>query len=151
MQARRFLPGVMAAALLAGLPPASADRSPQTNYLLRCAGCHGMSGAGAPNAGIPDFRGKVGSLAMTQDGRLYLMHVPGVVGSQLSHREIAEVTNYLMQRWGGDSAGAGYQAFTEAEVRRLREENVADVVVLRRDVVRELEVLGLPVATYPWP
>lgn len=132
-------------------PAPQGELSPQANYVLRCLGCHRPDGAGSPAGGIPDFNNYVASFAETERGREYLMHVPGVVGASLSDNEIAEVMNYIMQRWGGTSLRANFQPFSAEEVARLRQTNVGDVVKYRRIVVAELQAMGLPVADYPWP
>lgn len=144
-------------ALALALPPALpalADPgtwSAGTNYILRCIGCHGTDGAGSEQAGIPDFRGYVGSFSRSEDGRRYLMHVPGVTNASLTDAQIAEVMNHVMERFGGSSLPADFRPFTAAEVTALRSEPVADVVALRREVAARLAAEGHPVAGYPWP
>ena len=102
----RIAPLTLLPALLFAAPGFAQDKTPHTNYVLRCAGCHGMGGAGAPSAGIFDFNGMVGAFAGIDEGRTYLMHVPGVSGSGLSDAEIAAVMNYVMETWAGDSLPA---------------------------------------------
>lgn len=125
--------------------------SPETNFALRCLGCHGPEGLGTEKGGIPNFQDFVGSFSTLESGRKYLMNVPGVVGSSLSDGEIAGVMNYVMHKWGGKSLPETYQPFTADEVKRLRQFDVGDVVAYRREVVKEIEKSGLPVAPYPWP
>ena len=137
--------------LLFAAPGFAQDKTPHTNYVLRCAGCHGMSGAGAPSAGIFDFNGMVGAFAGIDEGRTYLMHVPGVAGSGLSDAEIAAVMNYVMETWAGDSLPEPYEPFTRAEVTARRAIPIPDVVENRREVVALLEALGIETADYPWP
>jgi len=135
---------------LAGTAQAQ-ERSAHANYVLRCAGCHGMTGTGAPEAGIFDFNGFVGAFAGTQEGRTYLMHVPGVAGSGLSDADIAAVMNYVMETWAGDSLPEPFKPFTEAEVTERRAIHIPDVVAKRREVVGRLEEMGIETADYPWP
>ncbi|TPE51892.1 c-type cytochrome [Amaricoccus solimangrovi] len=120
--------------------------SPHASYALHCSGCHTMSGGGAPEAGIPDFRNSVGNIAGSEAGRTYMMHVPGVVSAGLTDAEIAEVMNYVLDAWG-----AGASPFTAAEVTRRRAVAVGDVVAERRRVAAELSGAGIPTAQYPWP
>ena len=134
---------VLSAGVQAGVPAA-------TQYLIHCSGCHRADGSGSLRGGIPDLRGYVGSFGRLNDGRTYLMHVPGVVGSGLDNAEIAAVMNYIFDRWAAAPAGDPVPVFTAAEVARLRELSVPDVVKARRRVVRELEARNLPVAAYPW-
>ena len=125
--------------------------SPKNHFILRCVGCHGPDGSGSEKGGIPDFNGYVGAFSYLPEGRLYLMHVPGVVGSGLSDQEIADVMNYLMHEWGGASMDDTYQPFSEHEVQSLRAQPLKDVVDYRRKVVEKLKAEGRPVAPYPWP
>jgi mono/diheme cytochrome c family protein len=144
-----------ALASLASAAPAAAQYltvqySTETLYVLRCAGCHGFDGSGSEAAGVPAFPGFVGAFARDREGRIYMAHVPGVVGSGLSDAEIANVLNYIVATFAGDPPGA-LEPFTEQEVTELRAEDVADVVGYRRDVARRLTAEGVPVADYPWP
>jgi cytochrome c553 len=129
----------------------AAERSPTVNYVLRCSGCHGMDGSGHESAGVPDFRGAVGAFASDEQGRTYLLHVPGIVNSSLSNAEIAAVLNYVMEQWAGDSLGAGFVRFTPKEAAERRAEPVSDVVVFRRRIVERLGGEGIHTANYPWP
>lgn len=142
---------VLVATALVAAPAVATERSAHTNYVLRCTGCHGMEGAGSEQAGIPDFRGYVGSFARSEDGRLYLMHVPGVTNASLGDAEVAAVMNYVMERFAGASRDPQTAPFTAEEVARLRAEPVADVVALRRTVAAQSTSAGWPVAGYPWP
>ena len=139
----------MALLLVLSLSAAGAqDYAPRVNYVLHCAGCHGMTGEGSRTGGIPAFPGSVGHIASVDAGRTYMMHVPGVVSAGLSDAQIAEVMNYILAEW---SEGADFTPFDAAEVTRRRAEPVANVVEYRRVVVDELAAQGIEVAYYPWP
>jgi mono/diheme cytochrome c family protein len=129
----------------------AADRTARTNYVLRCIGCHTADGTGLPNAGIPDFVGKIGAFAHTADGRAYLLHVPGVIGSSLSAAETADVLNYIMDTWGGASLPRDYTRFTADEVTELKARSIGNVVKFRHKVAADLAADGIAVADYPWP
>lgn len=124
-----------------------ANYNANTNYILRCAGCHGISGLGTANAGVPPFPESVGHIAMLDEGRTYMLHVPGVIGSSLSNTQIAEVLNYILERWSDEP----FTPFTLAEVEERRAESVPDIVVARRAIVDTLLGQGISVAEYPWP
>ncbi|MCW5695653.1 MAG: hypothetical protein KIS96_02840 [Bauldia sp.] len=144
--------GVAAAAAIAGhAVAADGERTAQANYILRCAGCHGMAGAGVPHAGIPDFHGLVGVFAGDEEGRTYLFNVPGVVGSSLSDAEKAAVMNLIMKRWAGESLPADFAAFTAEEVTARRAVPVESIVDFRRAIVDRLSAEGIVTAEYPWP
>lgn len=142
----RLLATILASAL-AGPLAAGAGPSPRVNYVLRCAGCHGMEGLGTETGGVPGFPGSVATLVNDDEGRTYVVHVPGVVGSSLSDAEIAAVMNYVIERWGDTPA----PAFTAEEVARRRAVAVPDVVAFRRTLTARLAAEGKPLAPYPWP
>lgn len=150
---RTSVVAAMAAVLAAVSAPAAGagELSPRTNYILRCTGCHGMDGAGSPIGGIPDFRNLVGAFAADEEGRSYIMHVPGVVASGLTDREIAGVVNFVMTTWAGSSLPPDFRPFTEQEVTRLRLSPVNNVVDMRRALVARLKAQGVATADYPWP
>ena len=146
----------MALFLLAVTTTASAGSAPgaippQHNYTLWCTGCHRPDGAGNPQGGIPDFRDSVGYFTSLPEGRLYLVHVPGVMDSGLAPEDIAAVLNYVIRRWGGRSVPDNYVPFTGTEVENLLETEIHDVVPLRRKLVQQLQQQGISVADYPWP
>lgn len=129
----------------------SAERTPTTNYVLKCIGCHLQDGTGQSSAGIPDFVGKVGVFASLPEGRAYLLHVPGVIGSSLSNKEIADLLNYVMEMYAGESLPVPYEPFSADEVATLRTTEVGNVVKYRRVVAAKLAESGIKVADYPWP
>lgn len=134
--------------LLAATAVQAADHSARFNYILKCAGCHTGTGKGLPHAGIPPFPGYIDAFARDDDGRTYMIHVPGVVGASLSDAQVADVLNYVVESWGDPSAVA---PFTAEEVRVRRAKAVPDVVVYRRQLVKRLKAEGAQVADYPWP
>src|SRR5690606_4068351 len=124
-----------------------ANYNANTNYILRCAGCHGVSGMGTANAGVPPFPQSVGHIAALDEGRTYMLHVPGVISSSLTNQQIADVLNYIVDRWSDEPV----EHFTLAEVERRRAEKLPDIVVARRAIVDTLLAQGISVAKYPWP
>ena len=150
-RARRASAGAGALAALSLAAGADAQSySAETIYLLRCSGCHGLDGVGSMEAGVPPFPGFVGAFVGDEEGRLYVTHVPGVVGSGLDDAEIAIVLNYIIAKWADEPEGA-IEPFTAEEVAALRAVSIADVVGYRRGVVARLTAEGVAVADYPWP
>lgn len=137
--------------LLATGMASAAERTPKANFVLKCMGCHLSDGSGMPASGIPDFVGKVGVFAAVPEGRAYLLHVPGVIGSSLTDAQIADVLNYIMDTWAGASLPDNYVPFDASEVSELRQKDIGNAVNYRRVVVEKLEALGLSAADYPWP
>lgn len=125
--------------------------SAKSLYVLKCSGCHRIDGTGAPEAGIPPFPGFIAPLARNPDGRVYIAHVPGIVGSRLSNEQLVEVLNYVIDEWSGEEDTSSTPRFTAEEFARLRAVPVTNVVEFRRDVVTQMIESGDPVADYPWP
>ncbi len=142
---------ILLALLVSAVPVFADERPAPVNYVLRCLGCHLPDGTGLPAAGIPDFVGKVGVFAGNPDGRRYLLHVPGVINSGLSDQETADLLNYIMQTYAGDSLAADSAPFTGPEVAELKAANVGNVVAYRRKIAAGLAAQGYEVADYPWP
>lgn len=126
-------------------------RSAKSLYILKCSGCHGADGSGAPTAGIPPFPGFIAALARHAAGRVYIAHVPGIVGSRLSNEQLVKVLNYVIDEWSGEEGTRSAPRFTVEEFTRLRAVPVTNVVAYRRDVVARMRESGEPVADYPWP
>lgn len=126
---------------------AASELSPRANYILRCAGCHGIEGAGTVKGGVPSFHGSVSDLANDDAGRTYVLNVPGVLGASLTDSEIAAVMTYVVDRWGGAPA----PPFTPEEVALRRAKPVADIVALRRALAARFAAEGRPLPEYPWP
>jgi len=146
----RFVLAIILVALSCNVVPA-AERSAPVNYVLRCLGCHLPDGHGLPESGIPDFVDRIGAFTGLPEGRAYLMHVPGVIGSSLTDKEIADVMNYIVETYAGTSTPKDYVPFTGAEVETLRAQQIGNVVHYRRLVAAKLQELGIEVADYPWP
>jgi mono/diheme cytochrome c family protein len=143
----RHLPIFLLLGLGLAFPAAASGPSGRSNYILRCAGCHGMEGLGTEIGGVPAFPNSVGILANDDEARTYMMHVPGVVGASLDDAQIATVMNYIIDRWGETSA----PAFTPEEVTRRRAIPVPDVVALRAKIAARLAAEGKSLSPYPWP
>ena len=144
---------VLLATLSTGFAAArDGERPAAVNYVLHCSGCHGVDGSGHETAGVPNFRESVGFFATDEEGRIYLLHVPGVINSNLSNAEIAAVLNYVVEQWAGSSTGRKFVRFTAGEVAERRVRSVSDVVRLRRQIaLRLLQREGIQTAIYPWP
>lgn len=124
--------------------------SPKALYMLRCSGCHRADGLGAPSAGVPPFPGSIDKIAKDPGGRVYLLHVPGVVSSGLPNAQLAAVMNYVLDEWSREP-GAPASRFTAEEVAELRAVKVIDVVAYRRAMAARMAKDGVQIADYPWP
>ncbi|MDR3468639.1 MAG: cytochrome c [Xanthobacteraceae bacterium] len=137
---------LLGASLVGGAGGADAGESVEYLYRLHCSGCHGVEGAGSLVGRIPPFVGIVGHFAGTEEGRLYLVRVPGVANAALSDDDTARLLNYVLHTWGSAELPADARDFTAAEVGKSRETHVDDISRLRAKLGAELAKHGKSIA-----
>jgi mono/diheme cytochrome c family protein len=106
------------------------------NYQMFCQGCHTPDGVGA-NA-VPRMKDQVGYFLETRRGREYLVRVPGSATSALDDEQLAEVLNWIVQEFAGDSADESYERYTSREVARLRQQPLNEVEQYRTELLVEI-------------
>jgi len=125
--------------LLVVLPAAPTLADPQTDYMLHCRGCHGPDGTGAPGA-APSFRGQVAKFLWVPGGREYLIRVPGTAQSELNDAQTAALLNWILHQFSAQEIPGDFVPFSEAEVARHRRPPLTDVVAVRSDLMRGIQV-----------
>ena len=108
----------------------------KSNYQILCQGCHVGDGRGG--SGVPDMLGKVGFFLNGQQGREYLVRVPGSANSALDSAELAEVLNWIMIEIGKKSTPQDFTDYSEQEVERLRKSPLFEAVEYRKQLVKKL-------------
>lgn len=121
--------------LTAGAEEVNAQRA-HYNYMLYCQGCHTPEGLGIDS--VPRIKGHVGNFLRLQEGREYLVRVPGSAGSVLNDAQLAEVLNWMILEYGEDSIPADFHPYTETEVAQLRQDPLLEVEDHRRKLVEQL-------------
>lgn len=114
----------------------------RAHYVLHCAGCHGVDGAGSKAGYVPDLR-RLGDFLRVPGGRDFVIKVPGVMGSGLDDAQVAEVTNWVLSTIAADSVPPQHQAYAAAEVTRARAAPLADVMAERRRLLEQARQQGL--------
>jgi len=109
----------------------------EVNYMLHCQGCHLPEAAGFAGR-VPPMRDFAGFFLHSDEGREYLVRVPGVAGSALPDAEIAELLNWLLERYSNEQLPAEFQPFTAAEVAALRTNPVHDPARAREAILADL-------------
>jgi len=127
---------VAAGALSADALQAGSEQA-HVNYMLHCQGCHLPDAAGFPDK-VPAMKDFVGYFLHSQEGREYLIRVPGVATSQLKDAEIAELMNWLITTYSAAQIPREFQPFTAEEVARLRKEPDRDPATSRRRVLQNM-------------
>ena len=123
-------------ALLALCGAARAE-SPELNYMLQCRGCHLSDGAGTPGV-VPPLAGHVARFLTVPGGREFLVRVPGSAQSALDDTELAELLNWMMQRFGPAGDAANFVPYTAAEVAPLRRDPLTHVAAARRALLAKM-------------
>lgn len=113
---------------------ASADDA-HGNYLLHCAGCHGLDGRGVPPV-VPTLREEPGRIASVPGGRDYLVRVPGVAQAPLSDADLAGVVNYVLTAFSAATLGKDVAPFTAEEVAQYRSRLLANPQQRREEIWR---------------
>lgn len=106
------------------------------NYMLYCQGCHTPDGRGIDS--VPRLKDHVGYFLQIPQGRDYLVRVPGSAGSVLDNEQLAEVLNWLILEFGGESVPEDFTPYTAEEIATLRNDPLLEVAEYRRRLIQEL-------------
>jgi mono/diheme cytochrome c family protein len=130
------------AAPRSGAPELARTGSAKADYILHCAGCHGLDGAGSTQGQVPDLR-RLGAFLQLPGGREFVIKVPGVMGSGLDDAQVAGVTNWLLDTLARASVPAGHRPFETSEVTRARAQPLTDVAAERQRLVQQSRSSGV--------
>ena len=103
------------------------------HYQMSCQGCH--SGDGTGYNAVPRLKGFVGHFLGSQEGREYLVRVPGSADALLNDEQLTEVLNWILLEFGGDSLGRDWKPFGVEEVAAYRADPLLEVVQHRAQVL----------------
>ena len=106
------------------------------NYQMFCQGCHTPDGAGA--SAVPRMKDFVGIFLSTQAGREYLVRVPGSATSALDDAKLAEVLNWIILEFAGDSVSGRFEPYSAPEVAQLRQNPLNEVEQYRAQLLAEI-------------
>jgi hypothetical protein len=107
---------------------------PEIDYMLHCQGCHRADGAGTPGS-VPAFEGSVARFLGVPGGREFLVRVPGSAQSGLDDAALAQLLNWIVNRFGPAADAAAAAPYTAAEVARFRHPPLVDVDGVRAGLV----------------
>lgn len=129
---------VLAMTLFAAACTARADdRRAHVNYMLHCQGCHlpateGMEGK------VPPMKEFVGWFLHSDEGREFLIRVPGVSQSALDDVELAELMNWILLTHSRSQLPDDFEPFSADEVRRLRGDPEPEPQVTRQRILEQI-------------
>lgn len=115
------------------------SQNPAQNYLLFCAGCHGLDGAGAPHK-VPTLRNTLALLLTVDGGRDYLTRVPGVANSALTDNALAGVLNWCLEHFTDPARSSPAKPFTVTELKAARSQPLLSVQASRQAVLQRAGV-----------
>lgn len=118
------------------------DRRAEVNYMLHCQGCHLPKAEGFPGR-VPAMKDFVGYFLHSQEGREFLIRVPGVAQSALDDAEVAELMNWLLRTYSAAQVPEGSAPFTPEEVAALRTDPEQQPAARRESILAGLAA-GLP-------
>ncbi|MGI9261665.1 MAG: c-type cytochrome [Woeseiaceae bacterium] len=113
------------------------DRRAQVNYMLHCQGCHLPEAEGFAGK-VPPMKDFVGFFLHSEAGRDFLIRVPGVAHAALSHTEVAELMNWLLQSFSEDQLPEPFVPYTRDEVAVLRDDPERNPEAVRRAILSDL-------------
>ncbi len=110
----------LATVLLTALPAVADDQRAHVNYMLHCQGCHLHDASGSGDE-VPRMKDFLGYFLHSDEGREFVVRVPGVSTSQLPDDQLAELLNWLLANYSADQLPRNFVPYTEAEVNALRQ------------------------------
>ena len=113
------------------------DNRARVNYMLHCQGCHLPSAEGVVDR-VPRMKDFLGYYMHSEDGRRFIVQVPGVSTAQISDDEVAELMNWLLVTYSRNELPDQYLPYTAAEVSRLRDSPEPDPLVTRVRILRAI-------------
>ena len=122
----RFLYGATFACLVAS----AAQADPQTDYMLKCMGCHGPDGKEVVGK-VPALKDNVARFLSVDGGRAYLVQVPGARQSPLSDKALAELLNWVGPHFDAAHMPTDFTPYTADEVHGFRQTRLKDVSAVR--------------------
>lgn len=118
------------------------DRRAEVNYMLHCQGCHLPDAAGFDGK-VPPMKDFVGFFLHSQEGRQFVVRVPGVAQSALSDSELAELMNWLLTNFSARQLPDSFVPFAPDEVGELRRDPEPDPEHARTRILASIAT-GVP-------
>ncbi len=134
----RTVKSILAAALLAvSLSAAGDDHRAKINYMLYCQGCHLPAAEGLEDK-VPRMSGFVGYFTHSDEGRRFLIQVPGSATAPVNDEQLAELMNWILRTYSADELADGFEPYTVAEVAELRQTPDTDPAARRKQILEDL-------------
>ncbi len=113
------------------------DHRARTNYMIHCQGCHLPEAVGFVGK-VPRMKDFVGYFLHSQEGREFVIRVPGVATSSLPDDELTEMMNWLLLSFSAEQLPRPFIPFSTEEVAALRPMLEADPEKTRMRILRQI-------------
>ena len=125
-------------ALLAGTASGADDAArARVDYALNCQGCHLARGEGFTGK-VPRMTDFVGYFLHSDDGRAFLIQVPGVASSPLNDADTARLMNWMLVEFSAAQLPEDFRPYTVDEVAALRRQPETDPNRRRAQILANL-------------
>ena len=104
------------------------------NWVMHCRGCHGVDAKGS-KGGAPNMVGEVGQFLHSPEGRDFLGRVPGVAFVELPDNEVAELLNWLTQKYDKAGLPKSFKPYSAKEVSQLRNKPLISQAFSKREEI----------------
>ncbi len=144
-----FCVPVLSEANASQLPASEIERRSEFNYKMFCRGCHGPSDEG--QKAVPHMQGVAGHFLKFQEGREYLVRVPGSANAALDDEQLAQVLNWIINNIAGDSKPKDFKPFSTEEVGKLRQDPLFEAFQYRQDLLKKMIAKNIVTELPPQP
>lgn len=111
----------------------AANGNPRADYLLHCGGCHLPDGTGSPPE-VPSLINTLGRIVASEEGRDYVVRVPGASQTPLSDEQLAQVMNWVLRTFNSETLDKNFEPLNGKQVGQARQRVLADPVKLREQL-----------------
>lgn len=108
------------------------------NYILNCQGCHLPDAMGAPGL-VPRMNGFVGNFLHVEGGREFIVRVPGSANAPIDDGELADVLNWMLQKFSREELPADFKPYEASEVEIYRSNPLIDVNGTRAVLIERIQ------------
>ncbi len=113
------------------------EQRARVNYMIHCQGCHLPEAVGYPGK-VPRMRDFVGYFLHSQEGREFIIRVPGVSTSALRNDQVTELMNWLLLTYSAPQLPRNFVPFTVDEVATLRPDPEPDPEATRKRILERI-------------
>lgn len=111
------------------------------DFARNCAGCHGHLGVSVPQ--VPALKDRVGYFVHSEQGRNFIVQVPGVATSMLDDARLARLLNWMLRTYSAAQLPPDFRPYSAEEVGSLRRQPLDKVIPARERVVKALVAAGV--------